>query len=70
MNPFLIGLAGAFVGGILLAGAVSSLFWYEKKQANKKANEVIDDLKKIYINKLNNLGDVSKVTDISKVKMN
>lgn len=70
MNVFVAALVGALIGGGIMFSGVAALFWFEKKQATKKANEIINDLKTAYINKLNNLNDVSKVSNISNLKMN
>lgn len=47
------GLLGALVGGLFLSATVSLIFAYEKKQANKKSDKLMGDLKSIYAEKLN-----------------
>lgn len=54
MESFYIGLAGSLVGGFLLAGTVSALFFYEKHKAKKVAEKVVNDLKAMYQDKLAN----------------
>jgi hypothetical protein len=50
---FYIGLMGSFVGGFILAATTISLFMFEKRQANKRADQLMGELKHIYTQKLN-----------------
>lgn len=59
MDIFLIGLLGSLIGGLMLATAVSILFYHEKKQVAKQSNQLMNDLKAIYQEKL---GTVTKVS--------
>lgn len=52
-SVFLSGLYGSLLGGLMLAGTVLALFAYEKKSANKKSDKLMNDLKSIYTEKLN-----------------
>lgn len=65
MEAFLLGLLGAVVGGLLLAGVVVGLALYEKKQSKKLANKLVDDIKNMYVESLN-----SKIQAVPKSKLN
>lgn len=55
MESFYIGLAGSLVGGLILAGTVSALFFYEKRKAKKIADKIVNDLKSMYHDKLSSV---------------
>lgn len=67
MESFYIGLAGALVGGLFLSLTVTAIFYLEKKQATKDANKIVEDLKAMYYNKIN---DQSSVGLKTKTKLN
>lgn len=66
---FLIGMVGALVGGLILAGVTLALFAFEKRSANKRADKLMGDLKAIYNEKLNQ-GLVEASNKISTNKYN
>lgn len=52
-NMFLSGLYGSLIGSSAIALTIFGLFVYEKRQANKKADQLMGDLKAIYSDRLN-----------------
>jgi hypothetical protein len=70
INVFLSGLMGSLVGGVMLAVSAVALYTYERKLANKKADQLVGDLKAIYTEKLNNSAGKMYNPPSSSVKMN
>jgi len=52
MQAFYMGLFGSLTGGLMLAGTITGIFFWEKKQTRKAADKLLSNLKNNYYDKV------------------
>ena len=53
-TQFLMGLLGAFIGGILMSLSMLLIYLYDRKKTNQLAQKLSNDVKNVYIERLFN----------------